>query len=71
MFASVGYDPILSGWSEHPADRAVHGRASRSGARADVVVAQWNDAVSVAAILAEHPGRRGDHVRAGRASTAA
>ena len=55
VFASVGYDPILSGWSEHPA--TVPSTAGiPEGARSDVVVAQWNDAVSVAALLAEHKG---------------
>ena len=55
MFASVGYDPILSGWSERPA--AVPSTAGiPEGARSDVVVAQWNDLGSVEAILAEHPG---------------
>lgn len=55
VFASVGYDPILSGWSEHPA--TVPSTAGiPAGARSDVVVAQWNDVGSVETVLAEHPG---------------
>jgi glutamate-1-semialdehyde 2,1-aminomutase len=43
VFVSVGYDPILSGWSEHPA--TVPSTAGiPEGARSDV------------AVLAEHPG---------------
>ena len=56
VFASVGYDPILSGWSEHPASVASTAGIPE-GARSDVVIAQWNDLDSVEAILAEHPGQ--------------
>lgn len=55
VFASVGYDPILSGWSEQPA--TVPSTAGiPAGAGSDVVVAQWNDVGSVEAVLAEHQG---------------
>lgn len=56
VFASVGYDPVLSGGSERPA--TVPSTAGiPDGARSDVVVAQWNDAGSVQAVLAEHRGQ--------------
>ncbi|HEV7810075.1 MAG TPA: aminotransferase class III-fold pyridoxal phosphate-dependent enzyme [Candidatus Limnocylindrales bacterium] len=56
MFASVGFDPISSGPAEHPTT-VPSTVGIPEGARSDVLVAQWNDAASVEAIFAEHPGR--------------
>jgi glutamate-1-semialdehyde 2,1-aminomutase len=56
IFVSVGYDPVLSGWSEHPA--TVPSTAGiPDGSAADTVVCAWNDAELLADCLAGHEGR--------------
>jgi glutamate-1-semialdehyde 2,1-aminomutase len=56
VFASVGYDPSLSGPAARPAT-VPSTRGIPDGALSDVVVAQWNDLASVEAVLAEHRGQ--------------
>jgi glutamate-1-semialdehyde 2,1-aminomutase len=55
IFASVGYDPTLGAGTSRPSTvPATRGIPELS--LADLAVAQWNDADSVASILADHPG---------------
>lgn len=56
VFASVAYDPLLSGPTGRPATVPAT-QGIPEGALSDVVVAQWNDPVSVEAVLAEHRGQ--------------
>ncbi|MDP9481790.1 MAG: aminotransferase class III-fold pyridoxal phosphate-dependent enzyme [Chloroflexota bacterium] len=56
VFASVGYDPSVSGSSERPAT-VPSTLGIPAGALSDMVVAQWNDPVSVEAVLSEHRGQ--------------